>query len=279
MFYLKQDNESGMVLLVALVVTLLSTILASSFMSITIYESRHSVWQKHKAQSLLLAEAGVEKSLYYLNNLEDPDNPWADQNEEVLTTPLEYAASLSNGQYDAALYGQVDMPWLPPNSYLVRSGGIIPRTNSADIEYGVSCIVRRLPGIPIPAALSIFDNADPEIELNQFDSVGWSVDGKDMDDPFGGGLPGIAIANLALSQPGVIDEYGDLIGDDLLAQLGVRVDQVEGIDSTTGNPVTGVGAIIEDPTLPKNLKHKAGGVKDREISRSPSEQNHPAPYR
>ncbi|MFC1717908.1 hypothetical protein ACFL6S_29880 [Candidatus Poribacteria bacterium] len=246
MFSIKQDNESGMVLLVALVVTLLSTILASSFMSITIYESRHSVWQKHKAQSLLLAEAGVEKSLYYLNNLEDPENPWADQDGEVLTTPLEYAASLANGQYDATLYGQVDMPWLPPNSYLVRSGGTIPRTNSGDIDYGVSCIVRRLPGIPIPAALTIFDEADPEIELNQFDSVGWTVDGKDIDDPFGGGLPGIAIANRALSMPGTVE------GDDLLAQLGDRVEQVEGIDSM-GDPATGVDAIIEDPSLPKNL--------------------------
>ncbi len=246
MFHLKLDNESGMVLLVALVVTLLGTVLAGSYMSITIYESRHSVWQKHKAQSLLLAEAGVEQSLYYLNNLDDPDNPWVDQDGEVLTTPLEYAASLSGGQYDAALYGQGDIPWLPADSYLVRSEGVISRTNSANIEYGVSCIVRRLPGIPIPAALTIFDDADPEIELNQFDSVGWTVDGQDMDDPFGGGLPGMAIANLALSMP------DNIVGDDLLAQLGARVGQVAGIDSM-GNSATGVGAIIEDPSLPKNL--------------------------
>ncbi len=65
-----------MVLLVALIVTFLGTILAGAFMSITIQESRHSIWQKHEAQALFLAEAGVEKSMYYLNNMDDPGNPW-----------------------------------------------------------------------------------------------------------------------------------------------------------------------------------------------------------
>ncbi len=106
--------------------------------------------------------------------------------------------------------------------------------------------MRKLDGIPVPAALAIFDNADPEVELDQFNSVAWSVDGKDMDDPLGGGLPGIAIANMALSMPGTPE------GDDLLAQLGARVGQVEGVDAL-GNSVTGVNAIIEDPTMPKNL--------------------------
>lgn len=235
-----------MALLVALIVTFLGTILAGAFMSVTIQESRHSVWQKHRAQSLFLAEAGVEKTLYYLNNTDDPTNPWASAEGEMLATPLEYAGDLAGGDYNATLYGQAEMPWLPANSYLVRSEGIISRTNSGDIETGISGLVRKLANIPVPAALAIFDDADPEIELNQFDSVAWKIDGKDMDDPLGGGLPGIAIANLALSMPGTPE------GDDLLAQLGARVGQIEGVDAL-GNPVTGVNAIIEDPTMPKNL--------------------------
>ena len=43
MFHLELENESGMVMMVTLIVTLISTILAASYMSITIYESRHSV--------------------------------------------------------------------------------------------------------------------------------------------------------------------------------------------------------------------------------------------
>ena len=232
MFHLKLNNESGMVLLVALVVTLLSTALAGSFMSLTIYESKHSIWQKHKAQSLLLAEAGVEKSLYYLNSPDDPDNPWVDEAGEMLPTPVEYAASLSDGQYDTTLYSTVEMPWLPANSYLVRSEGILPQKTS-----GVSCLVRRLPGLLIPAALAILDSADPEIELDKFQSAQWTVNGRDMDDPFGGGLPGIAVANF---------------GDDIVGQLGNRLDQVTGADEL-GNATVGVDAILEDDTLPQNL--------------------------
>ncbi|MFC1713967.1 hypothetical protein ACFL6S_09870, partial [Candidatus Poribacteria bacterium] len=230
--------------LVALVVTFISTIVAGSFMSLTIYESRHSVWQKRRAQSLFLAEAGVEHTLYYLNNDDSPEDS--------------YDGSLANGSYETTLYSPEEMSWLPENSYLIKSTGTLTRTNAADTKRRVSCIVRQLDGVPIPGAITIFDNADNETELVQFDSVEWTVDGRDMDSE--GGVPGIAIANLALSQPGVVDANGDLVGDELLDQLGVRVGQVTGreqvvpaTDPPTYIDTVGIDAILEDPDLPKNL--------------------------
>ncbi len=246
MFRLKKDSESGMVLLVAVVVTFLGTILAGSFMSITIYEARHSVWQKHRAQSLFLAEAGVEQALYFLNNTDDPDNPWVDEYGEMRDTPLlDYRGDLSNGYYEIDLYSPSDFPWLPAGSYLIKSAGFLELANGEYKESRVSCIVCQLPALPIVAALSILDSADPEIELFQFDSAEWSINGEDMDKP-GTGLPGIAIANEALDSP------DNIIGDDLLAQLGDRLEQVEGI-CIHGNVRTGEHVILADPDLPQDL--------------------------
>ena len=240
-----------MVLLVALVVTFLSTILAGAFMSITIQESRHSVWQKHEAQALFLAEAGVEQSLYYLNNIDDPLTPWVTQSTgEMMGTPLYFDISddpLNGGYYKVVVYdsSNVGKEWIPANSYLVVSTGIIPRDNSDDIERGVACIVKQLDEVPIAAALAILDSADPEAELYQFDSTQWTVDGEDMDNP-GSGLPGIAIANEALTNPGTA------LGDDLLDQLGIRLAQVGGIDDS-GDVASGLFAILEDTDLPTDL--------------------------
>jgi len=237
MSHLKLNNESGMVLLVALVVTFLGTILASSFMSITIHESRHSVWQKHRAQSLFLAEAAVQQSLYYLNNRNDTSNPWIDENMDILTTPLTYTSSMAGGDYEILVSSPVDKPWLPVDSYLIETVGTISKTNSGNIERSISCIVGKLDGISIPAAISILDDTDAEIELSNFNSSQWTVDGTDMDSPLGHGVPGMAIANF---------------GDNLPAQLGARLDQVTGADEW-GNSYTGGAAILQDPLLPKDL--------------------------
>ena len=237
MFRLKLGNESGMALLIAVVMVFIGSMLAASYTSIVIHESKQSVRQKHRAQSLFLAEAGVEKSLYYLNNTDDPDNPWVDDEGQILTTSLNYTGSLTEGNYEATVLSPLDESWLPENAYLVESKGIIPRSNSEDKWHRVSCIVRKLDGIPIPAALSILDAEDPEDELSKFQSAAWTVDGRDLGAPFGAGLPGIAVANL---------------GDDLPGQLGNRLDQVTGSDEL-GTYNEGVDAILEDPTLPQNL--------------------------
>jgi len=42
-------------------------------------------------------------------------------------------------------------------------------------------------GLPIPAALNIFDDGDPEDELIKFNSAVWTISGKDISVP--GGLP------------------------------------------------------------------------------------------
>jgi len=249
MFHLKLNNESGIILLVALIVTFLSTMAAGAFMSITVHESRHSVWQKEEAQALFLAEAGVEKSLYYLNNVDDPDNPCVDKDTgEMLGTPLEYTENLADGYFEVVLYDSSDegKEWIPANAYLVESTGILEKTDCDNTTRSVACIVQQLEAAPIAAALAILDSADPEDELAQFDLSQWVVDGEDIDNP-GFGLPGIAIANLGISNPDNIN------GDALLAQLGDRLSQVAGVDDETGAVVSGLDAILEDPDLPQDL--------------------------
>jgi hypothetical protein len=235
--YLKLDSESGMVMAVVLIVALIGSILAGSYMTVVISESRNSVWQKQRSQSFFLAEAGIEKGLYYLNNPHDIDNPWTDEYGEMLDDIPMVSEDLAEGRYEVSLLDQMDEPWLPANSYLIRSAGIIPQNNSDDIEHHLSCIAARLDGVPIPAALGIMDDADIEDELLKFDSSSWTISGRDASGP--GGLPGIAVAN---------------DGDDLPGQLKpARLDQVTGYDEDTGMPTEGTDAIIEDPSLPKNL--------------------------
>jgi hypothetical protein len=235
MLHPKLDSESGMAMVMALVVTFIGTILASSYMTAVISESRNSVWQKQRAQSFFLAEAGIEKGLYYLNNRYDIDNPWTDDYGEVLDYPPLASGDLAGGRYEISLFDQIDEPWLPANSYLIRSAGIIPRSNGEDIEHRVSCVMVRLDGLPIPAALGVMDDADPEDELLDFDASEWRINGRDRDGL--GGVPGIAAANT---------------GDDLVGQLGVGVDLVTGSDEWN-NYYQGADAISEDSSLPTDL--------------------------
>jgi hypothetical protein len=235
---LKLNNELGMTMLIAVIVTFLGTILAGSYLSMVNYESRNSVWQKHRAQSLFLAEAGIERGLYCLNNPENQPSDWMLDMDGELVTPLYASGSLAGGTYDIVLYDQSQASWLPANSYLIASTGTIPRMSEEDIVHKVSCVASKLKKLPIPGALSILDDADPEKELDKFESAVWTVDGQDMDDT--GGLPGIAVAN------------EDDVTDDIIGQLGVKIDQVTGSDEDD-NFYQGADAILRDDSLPKNL--------------------------
>ncbi len=57
---LRISSESGMAIMVAVMVMLISSIAIASYLSTVIYESRHSVWQKHRVRALFMAEAGIE---------------------------------------------------------------------------------------------------------------------------------------------------------------------------------------------------------------------------
>jgi hypothetical protein len=235
MLYLKLDSESGMAMVVAVIATIIGTVLVGSYMTLVISESKNSVWQKQRSQASFLAEAGLEKGLYYLNNRFDDLNPWTDEHGEMLDTPPLLSEALAEGRYEVELFDQADEPWIPANTYLVRSLGVIDRENGNDIEQRASCLASRLDGLPIPASLGILDTVDPEDELLSFQSSAWTIDGSDMDGL--GGLPGIAVAN---------------IGDDLASQLGSRLDQVTGSDEW-GNPSQGAAAISEDLSLSTDL--------------------------
>ena len=232
-----------MAMLVVLIMAFVSSWLASSYMTVVVSESRHSVWQKHRTQSLFLAEAGVEMALYLLNNPDDPDNTWVDEAGQVLADPPKYTKDLAEGYFEVSLYSKADKSWIPEGAYLVESLATIPRSNSEDITRGVSCIVDELDDLEIRAALSILDYADLEDELVKFDSVEWTVDGVDMDGESRKGLPGIAIAN---------------DGDEPLRQLGDRVNQVTGGNEAGVYPLgedclRGMAAILQDSDLPKDL--------------------------
>jgi hypothetical protein len=237
MLRLRLNSELGMTMLIAVIVTFLGTILAGSYLSMVNYESRHSVWQKHRAQSLFLAEAGIEKGLYYINNPDNYPDDWTLDMDGQLVTPLYASGDLAGGTYDITLYDQSQASWLPAEAYLIASTGTIPRMSEDDIVHKVSCVARKLKKLPIPGALSILDDADDEEELAKFESAVWTIDGQDMD--AAGGLPGIAVANNGDS-PTVED------------QLGVKIDQVTGSDEDD-NFYQGAAAILLDPSLPKNL--------------------------
>jgi hypothetical protein len=237
MLRLRLNSELGMTMLIAVIVTFLGTVLAGSYLSMVNYESRHSVWQKHRAQSLFLAEAGIEKGLYYLNNPDNQPSDWMLDMDGQLVTPLYANGNLAGGTYDIILYDQSQAAWLPANSYLIASTGTIPRISEEDIVHKVSCVASKLDKLPIPGAMSILDDADPEIELDKFASAVWTIDGQDMD--AAGGLPGIAVANNGDSP--TVEE-----------QLGAKIDSVTGSDEG-GGFYQGADAILKDPNLPKNL--------------------------
>jgi len=233
----KLDSESGTVIVVALIATIIGSILAGSYMTVVLSESKNSIRQKQSAQSLFLAEAGIEKGLYYLNHPFESSNPWTGVYGEMLDDPPLLNEDLVPGKerYEVSLLDKTDEPWLPENSYIIRSTGIIPRDNSDDIEHRVSCLAGKLKELPIPAALGILDEADIEDELIKFSSSQWTIDGSDLDGL--GGLPGIAVANT---------------GDDLPTQLGSRLDQVTGSDEW-GGYYEGADAILEDLSLSTDL--------------------------
>ena len=103
MFCPKLKDESGMAMIIIMAVTFLGTILTGSYMGLVIHESKEASRQKHRVQVLFLAEAGIEKSLYYLNNPDDPENPWVDDQDQLLATPLYYTGYLAEGRYEVTL--------------------------------------------------------------------------------------------------------------------------------------------------------------------------------
>ena len=247
MLHLKLRSESGMALLVAMFITFLSSIVITFYMGSVIQESKHSVWQKERAQSLFLAEAGIQKGLYYLNNLDDPGNPWSSYIDHSTKTLLvssgqgfeytgtdvddptdRYEESYTISLHDSFVDENDTIIMLPPKYYLIKSTGTIKRT--IPIYHSVSAIVSTVPGLPTPGALNIFDVGDDADELLQFQSSKWVISGVDIDG--GPGVPGITISNTK---------------DDLLAQLDgqglpTRMDQVEG-ENSSGFYVNSVSAI------------------------------------
>lgn len=245
MFYTKLKDESGMALLITVLVTVVGSLLMASYMSVAINESRSSVWQKHRVQSLFLAEAGIEKAIYYLNNPSARPSEWLDTNSELLPTPLNLQEQLEDGLYSFSLHDRNEISWLPERTYLIRSTGVIPRISGDNIERKVSCIVYKDDLlVSALAALCIFDGADLEDELINFNSTQWRVSGKDIDDKTDqDGVMGIAVANT---------------GDNVDVQLDKRIDQVEGADPNDSESdgdytLTGIDAILQDPGLPQDL--------------------------
>ena len=99
------------------------------------------MWQKHRVQSLFLAEAGMQEGLYFLNNRYANENPWVDENSMMLNTPLHHEGALADGKYEIQLYSQLEMPFLPPDSYLIESKATIHRHGKVD-THGKRCIKR-----------------------------------------------------------------------------------------------------------------------------------------
>jgi len=91
MVYEKFKSESGTAMIVSLVVTILVSVLASSYMTMVAYESRHSIHQSQRTQLLFLAESGVQKGLYFLNNQSDRPAEWIDENGVLLSSPYDEA--------------------------------------------------------------------------------------------------------------------------------------------------------------------------------------------
>jgi hypothetical protein len=238
MFHLKRRNsESGIVLIIVIVATLISTLLATSYMGIVMHESKNAVWQRQRVQSLFLAEAGVQKGLYFLNNADAPGNPWVQlAGNEPQITPVETMTYYndvttpgrleSTESYGISLHKSYNDPnggltTLPEGFYLIRSIGFIPKRYSKKIEHRISCIVAKLDRIDIYGALTIMDEADPEEpEMAKFESAAWKIDGRDYTlagdlvdpsldadgNPIWPGVTSILVANSG--------------GDDIAGQLG-----------------------------------------------------------
>ncbi len=271
MFGVKLKSESGMVLIVSLVVTVLSTLLATSFIGAVIYESRKAELQKQNTQLLFLAEAGLERALYWLNNTDDPENPWAEDGQ-LVEPPMDYTSGEAANDpgmddpeteavesYNVWLYDNDDgIPWLPVDSFMVVSTGIVTQLDGSVSDYTISCVIAKLDGLPVPAALSIMDAADPEDEISKFQSSVWAIDGQNHDLSGllladGLGLPGIAVANTD------IDTDTGIYIDDIAYQLDKdptkpkRLDQVVGWIEELGGYVEKEEAIVHDPDLPQTL--------------------------
>ncbi len=226
------NSEAGIAVIIAMVMTFIGSIIASSYLSLVVYESRNSIWQKQRVQALFLAESGVQKGLYYLNNRDSRPLEWVDDNGRLLITPLQREEELADGQsYNISLHDSNEQgyAWLSSNSYLINSDATIERS-IGDMNRGVACIVSIGDGIQVPAAVTIVDDADPgENEFNNFSSNQWIIDGSDFDglEP---GVPGILITNT---------------GDGLPGQLPAgRLGRVTGEDEN-GFPTTGSNAIVE----------------------------------
>ena len=238
MTHLRLNSEAGIAVIITMIMIFISSIIASSYLSLVLYESRNSVWQMQRVQALFVAEAGVQKGLYYLNNSDSRPSEWGDDNGQLLPAPLQKEEGLVDGRsYNISLHDSSEQgyEWLPSNSYLIESDGAIERS-SGDVERSISCVVTGGTGPNVPAAVTIVDDPDGEDEINKFNGNAWTVDGRDIDG--GPGVPGVLITN---DEDGLHDQFPSN-----------RINRITGEDED-GFPTQGEDAIVEDPNIEIDL--------------------------
>lgn len=153
----KMNSEAGMAMIISLAIILISSLLASSYMTIVIGEAKNAAWQKNRAQALFIAEAGIQKCLYYLNNTDSLPPEWIGENGNLLSTPLQVTEELDDiGEYTISLHSpnEAGYEYLPSGTYLVDSAAVIERTGR-DVERNVACIAASSTGGGPEAAIII----------------------------------------------------------------------------------------------------------------------------
>lgn len=121
-FYRLKDNQSGIVLITVLLITLLLTFVGLSMANVAIYQLSRTNQNVFVSNALLTAEAGIEQTLYELNNNESFTG--YDSEVEFYSNPEQ-----GRGTYQTAI-----QPGSGPNEKVIVSTGRTYRGNSNEVE-------------------------------------------------------------------------------------------------------------------------------------------------
>lgn len=117
------SNDKGMALVAALVMVLTISAIAIAMLSMTSNDIKLSSLQEASKETFYIAEAGLERAIAYLEELgnpafESPENPFKYENGG---SPI-----FGDGTYN------VKITWEPPLSYVIRSTGVMPWSNTSE---------------------------------------------------------------------------------------------------------------------------------------------------
>lgn len=165
---IRKVKESGSALVYAIIVVMVVTILCATVGTMAIIGYRNSaIYTKHNKVKLI-AESGIDKGIYYLNNTEENVIPDIDPDDPLVTG---YTDSLNNVESKVAV--QRDITDTTNNTYIITSTALDTGSNyKKEVRVKVHNLITPLGGKLLGSAFTIVNTGNLQVTSEPIEIYG-----------------------------------------------------------------------------------------------------------